>query len=45
MLAGLMWPIMIMGFAPAYLWIAELINGLIMYSIAGALLAIIYGKL
>ena len=45
LLAGLMWPIMIMGFAPAYLWIAELINGLIMYSIAGALLAIIYGKL
>lgn len=45
LLAGLTWPIMMMGFAPAYLWIAELINGLIMYSIAGALLAIIYGKL
>lgn len=45
LLAGLTWPIMMMGFAPAYLWIAELINGLITYSIAGAVLAIIYGKL
>ena len=45
LLAGLTWPIMIMGFAPAYLWIAELINGLITYSIAGAVLAIIYEKL
>jgi len=45
LLAGLTWPIMIMGFAPAYLWIAELINGLITYPIVGALLAIIYGKL
>ncbi len=45
LLAGLTWPIMIMGFAPAHLLIAELINGLITYSIAGAVLAIIYGKL
>ena len=45
LLAGLTWPIMIMGFAPAYLWIAGMINGLITYSIAGALLTIIYGKL
>lgn len=45
LLAGLMWPIMIMGFAPAYLWIGELINGLITYSIAGAVISIIYGKL
>ena len=45
LLAGLTWPIMMVGFAPAYLWIAELINGLITYSIAGAVLAIIYGKL
>jgi uncharacterized protein YacL len=45
LLAGLTWTIMIMGFAPAYLWIAELINGLITYSIVGAVLAIIYGKL
>jgi MFS family permease len=45
LLAGLTWPIMIMGFAPSYLWIAELINGLITYSIVGAVLAIIYGNL
>ncbi len=45
LLAGLIWPIMMMGFAPAHLWIGELINGLIMYSIAGVVLAIIYGKL
>jgi len=31
--------------APAYMWITELINGLITYSIAGAVIAIIYGKL
>ena len=45
LLAGLFWPIMMMGFAPAYVWITELINGLITYSIAGAVIAIIYGKL
>ena len=45
LLAGLMWPIMMMGFAPAYLWITELINGLVTYSLAGAVIAIIYKKL
>ncbi len=45
LLAGLVWPIMMMGFAPAYVWIVELINGLITYSIAGAVISIIYGKL
>jgi len=45
LLAGLMWPFMMMGFAPAYMWITELINGLITYSIAGAVIAIIYKKL
>jgi len=45
LLAGLMWSIMMMGFAPAYMWISELINGLISYSIAGAVIAIIYKKL
>jgi len=45
LLAGLMWPIMMMGFAPAYLWIVELINGLITYSMAGAVISIIYEKL
>jgi hypothetical protein len=45
LLAGLMWPIMLMGFAPAYMWITELISGFVSYSIAGAVIAIIYGKL
>lgn len=45
LLAGLMWPIMLLGFAPAYMWITELISGLVSYSIAGAVIAIIYGKL
>jgi mannose/fructose/N-acetylgalactosamine-specific phosphotransferase system component IIC len=45
LLAGLMWPFMMMGFAPAYMWITELISGLITYSIAGAVIAIIYKKL
>ena len=45
LLAGLMWPVMMIGFAPAYIWIIELISGLISYSIAGAVIAIIYEKL
>jgi uncharacterized membrane protein YagU involved in acid resistance len=45
LLAGLMWPIMMMGFAPAYVWTVEIISGLINYSIAGAVLAIIYEKM
>ncbi|MFQ6137000.1 MAG: hypothetical protein ACE5PM_07455 [Candidatus Hydrothermarchaeales archaeon] len=44
LLAGLMWPIMMMGFAPVYMWVVELISGLINYSIAGAVLVIIYEK-
>jgi hypothetical protein len=45
LLAGFMWPIMIIPFAPAYIWILELISGLISYPIAGAVMAIIYEKL
>jgi hypothetical protein len=45
LLAGLMWPIMMMGFAPVYMWITELVSGLISYSIAGAVIAIIYERL
>jgi hypothetical protein len=41
LLAGLMWLIMLLGFAPAYMWITELISGLVSYSIAGAVIAII----
>jgi hypothetical protein len=45
LLAGVMWPVMMMGFAPAYIWIIELITGLINYSITGAVIASVYGKL
>ena len=45
LLAGLMWPIMMTGFAPVYMWVIELISGLINYSITGAVIAIIYKKL
>jgi uncharacterized membrane protein len=43
--AGVMWPVMMMGFAPAYIWIIELITGLINYSITGVVIAIVYKKL
>lgn len=42
LLAGLLWPIMMMAFAPALMWIAELITGFIAYSITGAVIAVIY---
>lgn len=45
LLAGLMWPIMMMGFASVYMWGTELIGGLISYSITGVVIAIIYKKL
>jgi uncharacterized membrane protein YagU involved in acid resistance len=45
LLAGIMWPIMMIAFAPITIWIIELISGLISYSIAGAVIAIIYEKL
>lgn len=45
LLAGVMWPIMMIGFAPAYMWIVELISGFIAYSITGAVIAVIYEKI
>lgn len=45
LLAGLMWPVMMIAFAPAAIWILELVSGLISYSIAGAVIAILYEKL
>lgn len=45
LLAGLMWPFMMMGFAPVYIWLIELISGLISYSVTGAVIAIVYEKL
>jgi uncharacterized membrane protein YagU involved in acid resistance len=43
--SGTMWPIMMIAFAPVNVWIFELITGLVSYSIAGAVVAIIYEKL
>jgi len=45
LLAGFMWPIMMIAFAPANIWVVELVSGLISYSITGAVMAIIYEKL
>jgi hypothetical protein len=45
LLADIMWPIMMMSFAPVYMWITELVSGLIFYSIVGAVISFIYGKL
>jgi hypothetical protein len=45
LLSSLMWPIMMMSFAPVYMWITELASGLIIYSIVGAVISFIYGKL
>ncbi|MFQ5975074.1 MAG: hypothetical protein ACE5J5_01985 [Candidatus Hydrothermarchaeales archaeon] len=44
LLAGLMWPIMMLGFAPVSIVIIEMITGLINYSVAGAVLVVIYEK-
>ena len=45
LLAGIMWPVMMIAFAPVSIWIVELISGLISYSIAGAAIAVIYEKI
>lgn len=45
LLAGLMWPIMMAGFAPTNVWMTELAAGLAGYAITGAAIAIIYSKL
>jgi hypothetical protein len=44
-LAGLMWPIMMMGFAPIHIWVIELISGLVVYLIAGIVLVAVYEKM
>jgi hypothetical protein len=36
---------MMIAFAPISIWITELISGLISYSIAGAVITLIYEKL
>lgn len=44
LLAGTMWPVMMMGFASTYQWLSELLIGLVEYIIAGTVVAYIYGK-
>lgn len=45
LLAGLMWPIMMISFAPANIWIMELLTGIVAYSIVGAVISLIYQKI
>lgn len=45
LLTGLMWPIMMMSFAPVQIWIIELLTGLITYSIIGAVISLIHQRL
>ena len=45
LLAGTMWPIMMISFAPAYLWIAEFISGFILYSAAGLTIYFVGNKM
>ena len=44
LLAGIMWPIMAIGYAPLMITIYDLITGLIMYGLAGVALAAVYNK-
>src|SRR4030042_3743523 len=45
LLTGLMWPIMMMSFAPANIWIIELLTGLIAYTIVGVIISLLYQKI
>lgn len=45
LLAGLMWPVMMMGFAPLTIGIIELVSGLVSYVIASIMLTSIYEKI
>jgi hypothetical protein len=45
LLAGLMWPIMMVGFAPPLVWITELASGLITHLVTGTAIAIAFEKL
>lgn len=45
LLAGTMWPIMMMGFAPAYVWLIEIVDGLVGYMVTGTVVALVYEKL
>lgn len=45
LLAGTMWPVMMIGFAEINIWLVELATGLIEYAITGAAIALVYSKL
>ncbi len=45
LLAGTMWPVMMIGFAGINIWLVELVAGLIEYAITGAVIALVYSKL
>jgi uncharacterized membrane protein YagU involved in acid resistance len=42
LVAGLMWPIMMVSMTPAYLVVVELVSGLIGYVITGAVIGAVY---
>ncbi len=44
LLGGLMWPVMLMGFAAAWMWIQELIFGFVTFAITGIVIFAVYGK-
>ena len=44
-LLGLMWPIMMVGFAPVNVWLTSMITALITYTLTGLTIAGIYKKL
>ena len=44
LLAGLMWPIMLMGFASVWVWFQELVFGLVTYAIVGMVVAVVFGR-
>lgn len=45
LLAGTMWPIMMISFAPATLWITEFITGFVIYSAAGLTIHVVSNKM
>ncbi len=40
-----MWPIIMMGFAPIYMWVIELVWGLVCCLVAGIVLVAIYEEM
>ena len=44
LLAGIMWPVMMIGFAPVIVWISELLIDLILYLVTGMVVVKVYGK-